>query len=94
MRECGPIEAAVLRKLHDLDEVTKDSPLAASAVHLARVHDLTVSARDVSAIAKQLRDTWAALLGDAEPATEEVDELAELRARHAGNAGTAGTVGS
>jgi hypothetical protein len=87
----GPVEAAVERELNGLPEARRNSALAASARHLARVVDLTTSARDVAAIARELRAHLAELSNDT-TGGEEVDELDALRRRR--NPGPAGEVGT
>lgn len=89
----GPVEAAVEREIEALPEARRNSALAASARHLARVVDLTTSARDVAAIARELRAHLAELSGDTTSGSE-VDELDLLRRRRHGDSGPAGSVGT
>jgi hypothetical protein len=87
----GPVEAAVERELDALPEARRNSALAASARHLARVVDLTTSARDVAAIARELRAHLVELANDTTTGGE-VDELDALRRRRdPGPAGSFGT---
>lgn len=93
-RMLGPIESAVVHDLAGIDEALARSPLAASAIHLARVQDATVSARDVATIARELRATWDQLTRgvDATEGGDEVDEF--TRRREARNPGPSSEVGT
>jgi hypothetical protein len=84
--KAGPIQTATRRELRGLPVDLRTGTLATTALLLARRLDAGLPAREVSGVARELRQSMTALMEQA-PAKPQGDLVDELRARRAERAG-------
>ena len=82
----GAIEASVRREIRSMPADLRASTLATTALLLAKRLDAGLPAREVSGVARELRQNMSSLLERA-PAKPQGDLVDELRARRAERAG-------
>jgi hypothetical protein len=82
----GQVEASVRREIRGLPADLRTGSLAVTALLLARRLDAGLPAREVAGVAREIRQSIAALMEQA-PAKPQGDLVDELRARRAERAG-------